>query len=92
MNPSQDTINLFSAAQQLQAFSFEEALKDLSTCQPFLVNMLAYYQIPKIFRQTHTTISKASVDKVLSFGKHAQAKNAEEFGFTKAQGNFYRVN
>lgn len=55
-----------------------------------MVNSLAYYKLPMLLRQTHTTVSKSLVDTILSLGKHPGTKNPEEFGFT-AEGSHYRV-
>lgn len=48
-------------ADQLQEFEFGEALKSvdgLGKNFSHLKNMLCYFQIPKILRQTHSTIAK----------------------------------
>jgi hypothetical protein len=52
--------------------------------------MLACYHIPKMLRNSFTTISKTKVDQILQLSKINVP--VHEFGFEQTNGPYYKVN
>lgn len=81
-------------ANHLRQFNFSEALKAAaSLTDKYLLNMLAYLQIPRILRKYHITIEQAKVDSVLKAGSQGTAVNISDFGFRQSSSDpkFYDV-